>query len=276
MEYQRKESLHKEQLITQQQFDDVTTRVLLAEAEVERAKASLSLARQKLSKTKIHSPISGAVKEKKVERGNFVKNGAHLLTIINANPIKLIFTVTERDLSRLKKNQEVIFSVGAYPGREFAGILSTIYPSLVENTRSLQVEALAQNPDGALKPGLFAQVLVYTGAERETILVPATSLLYEGEKVRVFIAEGDKAHERVVRIGQKYRLREQEVERRSTGESPGTGSAGRQKDVTEPHMQEYSEVIEGLKAGELVITVGQQNLFEGAKITIVKGQEAKN
>lgn len=275
-EFQRKESLHKEQLVTQQQFDDVATRVTLADAEVERAKASLSLARQKLSKTKILSPISGAVKERKAERGNFVKNGAHLLTVINANPVKLSFSVTDRDISRMKKDQEVIFTVDAYPGREFKGKLTSIYPSLAENTRSLRVEALAQNPDGALKPGLFAEIFVFTGAERETILVPATSLLYEGNKVAVFVAEGDRAHERAVRIGQKFRLREHEVNRESADASPRAAGAARRVDGAEPRMQEFSEITEGLKAGDLVITVGQQNLFEGAKIAVLNGVETKN
>ncbi len=274
MEYQRKESLYKEQLVTQQQFDDVSTRVLLSEAEVERAKAALSLAGQKLSKTRIHSPLSGAVKEKKVERGNFVKNGTALFSVIKNSPIKLNFTVTEKDLSKLKKNQDVVFVVDAYPDREFNGTVSIIYPSLVENTRSLQVEALAPNHDGLLKPGLFAGVVLYTGDEKETVLVPATSLLYEGDKVKVFVADGDKAGERNVRIGLKYRLPAKVSGREPKGgtEKPAEGS--RPVPGYKPEMQEFTEVMDGVKEGELVVTVGQQNLFEGAKINIVSGQAA--
>src|SRR4030042_5445354 len=61
LEYQRKGALYKEQLITQQQFEDVSTRLSLAEAEVERARAANSLARQKFLKTKVYSPLSGVV-----------------------------------------------------------------------------------------------------------------------------------------------------------------------------------------------------------------------
>jgi membrane fusion protein (multidrug efflux system) len=256
LEYQRKEALYKEQLVTQQQFDDVSTRRSLAEAEVERAKAAFSLARQKLSKTKVYSPLSGVVKEKKTERGNYVKNGAALFTIVQNNPIKLNFTVTEKDVGKLKTGQDVLFKVDAFPDKEFKGKLNIIYPCLEENTRTLQVEAQAPNQNGLLKPGLFAHVTLYTGAERNIILVPATSLLYEGEKVKVFIVESDRAKERSVKAGQKYKLQS------SVGSQSETGG--------QPESHEYSEITEGIKAGDLVVTVGQQNLFGNAKVNVAR------
>lgn len=193
LEYQRKEALYKEQLVTQQQFEDVSTRRSLAEAEVERARAANSLARQKFLKTKVYSPLSGVVKEKKSERGNYVKNGTALFTIVQNNPIKLNFTITEKDVGKLKRGQDVLFKVDAFPDREFKGKLNIIYPCLEENTRTLQVEAQVPNQNGLLKPGLFAHVTLYTGAERGIILVPATSLLYEGEMVKVFVVASDRA-----------------------------------------------------------------------------------
>lgn len=251
LEFQRKEALYKEQLVTQQQFDDVTTRLSLAEAEVEREKASLSLARQKHIKTKISSPLSGVVKEKKVERGNFVKNGTPLFAIIQTNPLKLNFTVNEKDVAKLKKGQEALFKVDAFPDREFKGRLSIIYPSLEERTRTLQVEAKAPNRDGKLKPGLFARVTLYTGSAKDTIIVPATALLYEGETIKVFVVDGNTAKERYVKVGQKYKFA-------SIAKS------------SEPDGREYAEIIEGVKEGESVVTVGQQGLFDGAKITVSK------
>jgi membrane fusion protein, multidrug efflux system len=251
LEYRRKESLYKEQLVTQQQFDDVSTRLALAEAEVERAKASLSLARQKHIKTKISSPLSGVIKEKKVERGNFVKNGTPLFTIIQTNLLKLNFTVNEKDLAMLKTGQKALFKVDAFPEKEFKSTLSIIYPSLEERTRTLQVEAKAPNKDGKLKPGLFAHVTLYTGPAKDMIIVPATALLYEGEMIKVFVAEGNLAKERHVKVGQKYKF---------------TSTAK----TSEPDVKEYAEIIEGVKEGEPVVTVGQQGLFDGAKITVSK------
>ena len=204
LEFKRKDVLYKEELVTKQQYDDVTTRLSLAEAEVERAKASLSLARLKLSKTKITSPLACVIKEKRVSAGDFVRNGTPLFIIIQPNPLKLRFTVPEKDVGRLRVNQEVMLRVDGFAEAEFKGRVNIVFPNVEEKTRTLQVEALVPNNNGLLKPGLFAKVILYTSGERDTIVVPVTALLYEGEKVRVFVTEGDRAKERVVKLGSKY------------------------------------------------------------------------
>jgi len=236
LEFKRKDALYKEELVTKQQYDDVTTRLSLAEAEVERAKASLSLARLKLSKTKITSPLACVIKEKRVSAGDFVRNGAPLFVIIQPNPLKLRFTVPEKDVGRLRINQEVSLKVDGFGETEFKGRVNIVFPHIEEKTRTLQIEALVPNINGFLKPGLFAKVILYTAGERDTIVVPVISLLYEAEKVRVFEIEGDRAKERVVKLGSKY--------------------------------GELMEIIDGVKAGEKVVFMGQQNLSEGAKVSV--------
>jgi len=244
VEFSRKDALYKEELVTKQQYDDVVTRLSLADAEVERAKASLSLARLKLAKTKITSPLACVVKEKRVSAGDFVKNGTPLFVIIQPNPIKLRFTVPEKDVGRLKMHQEVILKVDGFPGSEFKGKVNIVFPNVEEKTRTLQIEALVPNNNGILKPGLFAKVILYTAGERNTIVVPVTALLYEAEKVKVFTVEGERAKEREVKLGSKY--------------------------------GETMEIVEGIKEGEKVVTFGQQNLSEGAKINIQQAAPASS
>lgn len=234
VEFKRKEALVKEELVPQQQYEDVSTRLALADAELERARAALSLAGQKLAKTKTYAPIACVVKEKKVSPGDYVKVGAPLFVIIQPHPIKLHFTVPEREVGNLKVHQDVTLRMDAFPGQEFKGTVNIIYPSLDEKTRTLRAEALVPNPDGFLKPGLFAKVILYTGAARDTIVAPITSLLYEAEKVRVFVVNGSEAHERPVKIGNKY--------------------------------GEVVAISEGLSEGEQVVIAGQQNLSEGTKV----------
>lgn len=238
LEYARKKSLLKEELVTRQQFEDVETRLALAEAEVERSRAALALAKQKFGKTNIVSPMACVVKEKKISAGDFVKNATPLFTIIQCNPLKLHFTVSERDVGKLRKGQEVTLKVDAFPGRGFTGKVSIIYPSLDDRTRTLKVEALVPNNDELLKPGLFSKVTLFTDAPKETVVVPITALLYEAEKVRVFTIETDTAREKPVKIGSKY--------------------------------GEYMEIVAGLKDGEQVVVAGQQNLSDGAKVRIVQ------
>lgn len=238
LEYERKSSLYKEELVTKQQFDDISARLALAEGEVDRAKASLSLAKEKLVKTKIYSPLQGAVRDKKVTTGDYVKNGSQLLWIVKSDPIKLSFTVPEKEVGKLRKGQDVMFKVDSFPNIEFKGNVNTIYPSLEEKTRTLQVEALVPNHDMKLKPGLFAKVTLYTGQTRDIIVIPITAVLYEDSRVKVFVADGDRAKERPVKIGSKY--------------------------------GEYVETLEGLQKGEIVVVVGQNNLAEGVKINVAR------
>jgi len=237
-EYERKAALHKEELVTRQQFDDISARLTLADGELDRAKASLALAREKLSKTRIYFPLRGAVKEKKVTTGDYVRNGTALIVIIQSDPIKLNFTVPEKEVEKLKIGQDVQFRVDSFPDREFKGRVRNIYPSLEERTRTLQVEALVPNHDNRLKPGLFAKVTLYTGEARDMVVVPITAILYDNAKVKVFVAEGNVAREKEIKIGNKY--------------------------------GEFLEIVEGLKQGEIIVVAGQNNLSEGLKINVAR------
>jgi multidrug efflux pump subunit AcrA (membrane-fusion protein) len=100
------------------------------------------------------------------------------------------------------------------------------------------VEALVANADGRLKPGLFARVTLYTGPARERIVVPVTALIYDNLTTKLFVVTGEKATEKKVRTGGKY--------------------------------GEYMEIVEGLKEKEVVVTVGQNNLMEGALVHVAR------
>lgn len=238
LEFQRKDALFKEELVTKQQYDDVTTRLAIAEADVDRAKAARAIARERLDKTRIYSPLGGFVQEKKQAAGNYVRNGTPVFTIVQNHPLKLDFTVTEKEIGKLKTGQDVIFTVDTHPGKEFTGKLKTIYPALEDRTRTLQVEALVPNPQNILKPGLFAKVKLYTDVAVDTVLIPVTAIIYENASTKVFLVEGDRAKERKIRIGHKY--------------------------------GETMEVTEGLQGGETIVVVGQRNLAEGVKLHVAR------
>jgi multidrug efflux pump subunit AcrA (membrane-fusion protein) len=212
--------------------------IAAARAQLDQSKAALSLARQKLSKTKVSSPLAGVVRVKRVSKGEFVKNGSPLYTIIQSNPLKLRFTLSEKDVGKVKPSQEVTLRVDAFPDREFKGNVTTIYPSLEEKTRTLLIEALVPNPEESLKAGLFGKVILHTGPARESLVIPITALLYEETRIKVFVEEGGRAKERPVAVGGKY--------------------------------GELMEIGSGLKEGEKVVVAGQQNLSEGVKVHVAR------
>ena len=237
-EYGRKEALFRDELITRQLFDDVSTRASLAEAELERVKATLAIARERRARTKIYSPLNGAIKEKKLSAGDFVRNGMPVFQVIKTNPLKLSFTVAEKDVSRLKKGQEISFTVDSFPDRSFTGQVSLLFPNVEERTRTLQAEALVPNADRMLKPGYFARVCIFTDAPRDAVVVPVNALIYDNATIRVFVVKQGKAEARVVKIGNKY------------------------GDVV--------EITEGVAINEQVVVAGQNNLSEGVKVNVAR------
>jgi membrane fusion protein, multidrug efflux system len=238
-EYKRKDALFQEELITKQQFDDISTRVVLAEADLDKAKASLETSKERLSRTKIYSGLKGAVKAKKVSVGDYVRNGTPLFQLIRTDPVKLDFTISEKDIAGLKIGQEVAFTVDSLKDRQFKGKINLLYPNVEERTRTLQAEAIVGNADQVLKPGSFARVFVYTQAPRDVVMAPITALVYDGGIIRIFVADAtNTARERTVKTGGKY--------------------------------GEFVEIMEGLKEKERVVVVGQNNLSEGVKLNVAR------
>lgn len=237
-EYSRKHSLFKEELVTKQQFDDISARLVLGEAEVERIEAGLSLSKERFAKTKIYAPTNGMVKERKVTAGNYLRNGTPIASIVQVDPLKLIFTVTEKDVGRLKIGQDVKFKVDACPDEAFKGKLNTIYPHLEERTRAMHVEATVPNANRLLKPGFFARVVLYTGPVREAIVIPVTAVVYDGSETKAFTVEADQAKEKRLKTGQKY--------------------------------GEFVEILDGIKPGEQLVVVGQNNLAGGMKVNVAR------
>jgi membrane fusion protein (multidrug efflux system) len=236
--FDRLEALYKQSGVSKQEFDNASTRLDVSVQDVERAKAALSLAKERLSRVILRSPINGMVKQKVVTTGMFVKSGMPLLNLIQIDPLFLTFSVTEKDVGALKVGQDVTFFVDAFPNREFKGKVDIIYPNLDERSRMLKVEALIPNRSLELKPGFFSRVKVYTGSQKEVVIIPITSLLYEGTKTRVFLSENNKARERYLKLGKKY--------------------------------GEMMEIVEGLQAGEQLVVVGQNNLTDGVNVRVVK------
>jgi membrane fusion protein (multidrug efflux system) len=178
------------------------------------------------------------VKDKKVSVGDFVRNGMPLLQIIKINSLKLSFTIPEKDIAHLRIGQEVIFTVDAYSGKEFKGKVHLLYPNVEERTRTLQAEAIVPNADATLKAGSFARVSIFTQVSHDVVVAPVTALLYDSGIIKIFIAEGNIARERLVKTGGKY--------------------------------GEYMEIVEGLKEKEQVVVVGQNNLSEGVKLNVAR------
>jgi Cu(I)/Ag(I) efflux system membrane fusion protein len=108
----------------------------------------------------VHAPIGGTVLDKQVRTGSYVKTGDPLYTIADLSTVWLYVEVYEPDLPWLRLGQEARAELDAAPGETFGGRVAFVEPTVRELTRTTRVRINLPNPDGRLKPGMFARVVV--------------------------------------------------------------------------------------------------------------------
>jgi cobalt-zinc-cadmium efflux system membrane fusion protein len=143
--------------------------------------------------TAITAPISGVVVQRKVGPGQFITSSATdpVYVLGDLSTVWLIASVKETDVPFVKVGQPVIVHVLAYPDREFAAKIVNVGSTIDPTTRRLQVRAEVENPDNMLKPEMFAEFAITVGVEVRSPAVPATAVVYEGDKARVWVQTAD-------------------------------------------------------------------------------------
>jgi RND family efflux transporter MFP subunit len=169
---------------------------------LEAARARVALARKALADTSIRAPFSGLVAERLVSIGDYVTRGARVATVVRVDPMRVELTVPEQAVSLVSVGQAVRIAVDAYPGETFTATIRYVSPSLRPDQRALTVEAIAQNPDGRLKPGLFATASIQQPRSAPALLVPAAAVETVSGTSRVYIVKADTVEERIVTLGE--------------------------------------------------------------------------
>ncbi len=164
------------------------------------ARAQADLAGKLAGDTIIRAPIDGIVGERYVNVGEYVMPSSRVASLFSVNPVRVSISVPEPVVSQVREGQTLNVRVSAYPNRDFPAVVRFVSPSLRPTTRDLIVEAFAENPEQALRPGMFATVLLITG-EEEQPTVPMDAIKADGTVRRLYVAKDGAAHELVVRTG---------------------------------------------------------------------------
>jgi len=164
---------------------------------------------QKLdSVTVVRAPIGGIITQRQIGLGQFINSTAAgasnpVYTIGDLSTVWLIANVREVDAPLMRVGLPVEVHVLAFPSRTFKAKISWVAPSIDPNTHRLSVRADVENPDGALKPGMFANFSIITGEAATAPAVPQHAVVYEGDTTRVWVAGQDGTiAARSVRVGQ--------------------------------------------------------------------------
>ena len=173
----------------------------------------------------LFSPASGVVVEKPVVRGQAVQAGQALYTIADLSRVWVEAELREADAGTVREGSPATVELAAFPGRPLAGVVSYLQPTLQAEARTLRARIVLPNPEGRLRPGMYATVRL-SAPSRTALTVPASALVRTGERTLVFVDFGDG------------RIAAQEVE------------AGR---VT----GDYAEILSGVEPGQRVVTSAQ-------------------
>ncbi|MCS7081201.1 MAG: efflux RND transporter periplasmic adaptor subunit [Chloracidobacterium sp.] len=204
---------------------------------IEQRQAEVRFARKKLEDSTVRAPISGFVSVRHKSRGDFINEqggNRDIVTIVRLDPIRVQANVAEAGVSYVKVGMAARFTTDAYPGRDFSARVARISPVLNQQARLLMVEAVAPNPQGLLKPGMFVRVYVDIATDVPAVFVPSSAVVSAAGVDKVFVVADGKAVARRVRLGKR------------DGEAV--------------------EITEGLKPGEKVITDNLDRLTDGTPV----------
>ena len=180
-QYNRSRELLDTQALSRSSFEQL-------EATLKANRARLGAAQSRLEDTVIRAPFSGRVGLRRVSVGTLISPGDVITTLDDTSVIKLDFSVPENFLATVREGLSIRATAPAFPGRSFAGSVSSIDSRVDMNTRSVTVRALLANDDGALKPGMFLNVTL-SNDEREALVIPEEALTPEAERQYVFVVE---------------------------------------------------------------------------------------
>lgn len=209
---------------------------------VDQLKAQLDAAKSQynnlLENTVLVSPISGVVTARNYDPGDMTGN-LPVLTVGQLVPVvKVMINVSENDLSLIRKGMPVSVSFDAFKDETFSGVVERIYPTVNTATRTFETEIRISNPDGRIRPGMFARVGIELGSQNN-VVVPDRAVVKQtgsGNKYVYVYKNGTVSYNRV-ELGQR--------------------------------LGDAFELISGVEDGDTVVVVGQSRLADGVKVEIL-------
>lgn len=150
-----------------------------------------------------YSPYSGTVIEKKIQEGMYVNEGAVIYELADLSTLWNISEIFADDLSVIKVGDNIKFTTSSYPGEQFTGRISFIYPVINSQSRTVKVRADVRNPGEKLKPQMYTETIIEKSSA-ESLVVPEGAVLFTGKKNVVWIKNKDNAFEpREIKLGIK-------------------------------------------------------------------------
>nr|WP_028025737.1 efflux RND transporter periplasmic adaptor subunit [Enterovibrio calviensis] len=233
--YKRYQGLFRKGSISKEALDEAEANFRSLQADIESLNASID-------RRTIDAPFDGIVGLRNVFLGQYLQPGNEIVRLEDTSIMRLRFTVPQTDIAKIKLGQQIDISVDAYPDTPFTGKISAIEPAVNYQSGLIQVQADIPNNHGQLRSGMFARADIILPTFENQVVVAQTAINFTlyGENVYVLREEDGemRAYQQVVKVGER-----------------------------KGHI---AQVLEGLKAGDKVVTSGQVRLSNGAKVNVVE------
>ncbi|OGD20963.1 MAG: hypothetical protein A2W03_07585 [Candidatus Aminicenantes bacterium RBG_16_63_16] len=237
---ERMDRLSKEKAVSDQQHEQVKLAYDAAAAQLAQAQAGVNLARHALNVSIMKAPFAGVIASKNAEEGDVINPmmgsmsaTSGVLTLVDFSRVKIQVEVSGTDIQRIQKGQAALLECPSLPGQTFKGTVSVVNLAADPQTKKFGIELAADNPDLALRPGTFGQVVIEVSTHESALVIPQKSVL---ENKYVMVARDGKAVKAEIVLGLQNTT--------------------------------LVEVTGGLNEGDMVIAEGNFGLEDGAPIEI--------
>jgi membrane fusion protein (multidrug efflux system) len=231
---ERAEAMFKKELYSQQEFEQVKFPMDAAKIAWEQAKLNLSY-------TKITSPIAGVVGNRFRKPGDRIQPSDKLFTVINLEEMIAVVHVPEREIQRISKGQNAYIFSDNLGNKRYPGWIKRVSPAVDPQSGTFKVTVGVKNVDNELRPGMFVNTHIITDTHIEAVLIPKTAIVYENEKMNVYVVRDSVA--RKIQLDSGF------------------------------ENYQYIESLSKISEGEKVIVVGQAGLKDSTKVKIISERE---
>ena len=236
---ERERNLAARKVVSQQEFD-------AAQSTFGQKQGAVDNMRAFITKKEVRAPFDGMLGIRQVNVGQMINSGQQVVQLTALDPVYVDFALPQQTLPQLDTGYEARVHADALPGREFKGKVTAINSMVDAVTRNIGVQATLENPDHALRPGMFVKVDVILPQKSKTLVIPGSAVSYAPYGNSVFVIEKKKDP----KTGKESQSLRQAFVR--IGEARG----------------DFVAVAEGLKAGDVVVSTGVFKLRNGMPVVI--------
>ncbi len=218
-----------------------------ARAAYEVARAAVANDLATLAKLSVSAPFAGQIGIRQVSIGQYVVPGTEIAALNTWNPLRAQFTVPQSQIDLVPPGDEVSIVINEFTSRHFIGRVSAMDSEVNPSTRNVTVEAMVPNPQSMLRPGMFGEARVRVGAAKQVLAVPTVAVSYSSFGDFVYVVLTRKSGGQTMRVAI------------ATPVHPGDTRGG------------MTQILSGLKLGQLVVTAGQMKLRSGMPVAVHDG-----